>query len=183
MLSRGPVLGALAAVALAACAQAEPAGDAAVDARADAAIDAAIDAPGSDGQPPSNDVCAGAIDLTTGSVGADGITIDGDLTGYHNDVQPPQACTGFVNDGPDAVYTVTVGPGKTITATLTPMGWDGALELVQPCTLMPICLDGSDGANPEVATYTATAATTVYVVVDSYDATAFGAYRLNVKVQ
>ncbi len=166
---------ALAACLAAACAQGQ--------ATADAALDAPIDAPGSDGRPPGNDICAGAEDVTAAAHASGGATITGDLTGYHNDVQPAQACTGFVNDGPDAIYEVTVAAGKTLTATLTPQGWDGAVEIVQPCTLMPICLAGSDGASPEVATYVASASATLYVVVDSFDATAFGAYTLNVRVQ
>ena len=175
---------ALAAVALAACAQGQSTVDATVDAPpADAGVDAPIDAPGSDGRPLGNDVCAGAEDLTAAASGATGVTVVGDLTGYGNDVEPPQACTGFVNDGPDAVYVLTVGPGKIVTATLTPQGWDGAVELVQPCVRTPICLAGSDGGDPEVATFTTTAAITLYVVVDSWDATSFGPYALNVRVQ
>lgn len=167
-----------------ACAQGESAADAAVDAPIDAiAVDAMIDAPGSDGRPPGNDICSGAEDISAQALMAGGITIDGDLTGYHNDVQPPMACTGFTERGPDAIYVITAGPGKIITATLDPMGWDGAVALVQPCVMSPICLDGSDGASPEVATYTTTAATTLYVVVDSWSETAFGRYRLNVTVQ
>ncbi|MBK9037105.1 MAG: hypothetical protein IPL61_38655 [Myxococcales bacterium] len=187
MSCRGPrdlALAATLATALAACAQAESSVDATTDGPpADAGADAPTDAPGSDGRPAGNDVCAGAEDVTTAAHGATGATITGDLTGYHNDVQPPTACTGFTNDGPDAVYVVTMGPGKTITATLDPQGWDGAVEIVQPCVLTPICLAGSDGASPEVASYTSTAATTVYVVVDSWSDTAFGPYTLNVTVQ
>lgn len=182
MIGRDACL-ALAAVLVAACAQGQSAADAAVDATLDASADAPVDAPGSDGRPPGNDICAGAEDVTAAAHGSGGATITADLTGYHNDVQPPQACTGFVNDGPDAIYEVTVAPGKTLTATLTPQGWDGAVEIVQPCTLMPICLAGSDGASPEVATYLAPAAATLYVVVDSFDPTAFGAYTLNIRVQ
>ena len=182
MIARDVCL-ALAAAVAAACAQGQSSADAALDAPVDAAIDAVIDAPGSDGRPPGNDICAGAEDLTSTAHGSGGATVSGDLTGYHNDVQPAQACTGFVNDGPDAIYAVTVAPGKTLIATLTPQGWDGAVAIVQPCTLMPICLAGSDGASPEVASYTAPAAATLYVVVDSFDPTAFGAYTLNVRVQ
>lgn len=167
-----------------ACAQGESAAvDAAVDAAIDAPIDAAIDAAGRDGPAPGNDTCAGATDISSQALMAGGVTIDGDLTDYQNDVQPPMACTGFTERGPDAIYVLTVGPGKIVTATLEPMGWDGAIALVQPCVMSPICLDGSDGASPEVATYTTTAATTLYVVVDSWSPTAFGRYRLNVTVQ
>jgi hypothetical protein len=182
MVGRDALL-AIAAGCLAACAQGQTSADAAVDGSFDARADAAVDGLGSDGRPPGNDLCAGAEDVTTAAHGSGGATVIGDLTGYHNDVQPPQACTGFVNDGPDAIYQVTVAAGETLTATLTPQGWDGAVEVVQPCTLVPICLAGSDGASPEVASVLATAAATLYVVVDSFDATAFGVYTLTIRAQ
>jgi hypothetical protein len=178
------------AVAGASCAQAGSAADAgppldtpAIDARI---IDAKlpIDALVVDGTPGTTvDTCAEARDLTSGAGATGGITINGNLTGYHNDVQPPVACTGFTNDGPDAVYVITVGAGKTITATMNPIGWDGAIEIVQPCVMTPICLAGHDGGNPEIATYTSPSSATLYVVVDSWSDTAFGPYSLNVTVQ
>lgn len=172
--------GALAIVVLAGCAQASNPIDAApIDA---VPVDAAVDAAASDAGA-TLDTCAGAVDLTAMASGADGVTVNGDLTGFANDVQPPMACTGFSNDGPDAIYLVTIGNGQTVTATLTPQGWDGALTLVQPCVMTPLCLAGSDSTNPEVASYTATSPTAVYIVVDSYDPTVFGRYTLNVRVQ
>ncbi|MEZ4401998.1 MAG: hypothetical protein R3B06_18350 [Kofleriaceae bacterium] len=178
MTHRWPLVGATAA--LVACAQGQSSSP---DAMADAPADAAVDAPRADARPGGpNDTCAGAEDLTAAAHQPGGAMVSADLTGYLNDVQPPMACTGFVNDGPDATYQVTMAAGETLTATLSPQGWDAALEIVQPCVLNPICLGGSDGANPEVASYTATAPITVYVVVDSWSDTAFGPYQLHVQV-
>ncbi len=171
----------LAVLAVGACAQGAAAPDAQpIDA---IAIDArAIDAPGGDGGA-TLDTCAGALDLTAMAAGVDGATVTGSTTGLGNDIQPPMGCTGFVNDGPDAIYQVTIGAGQRVTATLTPQGWDGALTLIQPCTFTPVCLAGSDNGTPEVAVFTATAATAIYVVVDSYGPEAAGAYTLNVRIQ
>ena len=171
----------LAVLALGACAKGEAEPDAQpIDA---IAIDApAIDAPTGDGGA-TLDTCAGALDLTTMAAGVDGATVTGSTTGLGNDIQPPMGCTGFVNDGPDAIYQVTLGAGQRVTATLTPQGWDGALALIQPCTFTPVCLAGSDRTNPEVATFVASTATAVYVVVDSYGPVAAGAYTLSVRIE
>ena len=115
---------------------------------------------------------------------ANGTTLTGDLTGYANDIQPASACTGFTNDGPDAVYVLTnLTAGRTITATVDAPGWDSAVEIVQPCTLTPTCLIGRDGGNPESVTFTTTAAGTYHVIVDSWDVGSFGPYTLTVRVQ
>lgn len=154
--------------------------DAPVGTPIDAAIDApiVIDAPA--GGPP--DTCAQAQNITAGAMGATGITVAGNTTGYANDIQPPNNCSGFIADGPDAIYAITVTAGNVITASLTAT-WDSSIELTSNCTLMAACLTGQDDGDPETLTYTATAAATLYVIVDSWDVGAFGAYSLNVKIQ
>jgi hypothetical protein len=144
-------------------------------------IDAAIDAPS--GAVP--DTCAQAQDITAGAMMAGGVTITGDTTGYIDDVRPDSACTGFLPDGPDAIFSVTVNAGVTITAVATPTtSWDISLELVQPCAATPTCLDGSDViSGPETVTYTTTAQGTYFVVVDGYNPGVAGPYSLNVRVQ
>lgn len=185
-----------------------PALDAAVDAPTDAGTDAtpidatptdapptdaATDAPPTDAPPtdaatdaPSTgpvDTCAQARDITTGALTPAGITLTGDLTGYANDIQPASSCTGFTNDGPDAVYAVTLPTaGRIITASVT-AAWDSAVEIVQPCGLTPTCLIGQDNGDPEAVTYTTVAAGTFYVIVDSWDPGSFGPYTLTVRVQ
>ncbi|HVK76586.1 MAG TPA: hypothetical protein VM734_24840 [Kofleriaceae bacterium] len=149
-----------------------------------AAIDAGIDAPPSSGPP---DTCGQAQDLTAGAMQAGGITVTGNTTGYADDIQTTSACTGFLPDGPDAIYVVNVPAGRTLTAVATPTtSWDISLELVMPCTLTPTCLAGRDSAldgGAETASYTAAAATTVHVVVDGYNPDVEGPYTLNVRVQ
>lgn len=197
-------------VLLAACAQGENGGgdnvDApvAIDAKVDnvdapptidappGAIDAAIDAPpsavdaGIDAPPgAAPDTCAQALDVTAGAMQANGVTMMGDTTGYADDVRPASSCTGFLPDGPDAIYSVTVNAGVTITAVATPTtGWDISLELVQPCTATPTCLDGSDAiTGPETVMFTTTAQGTYFIVVDGYNPGVAGPFSVNIRVQ
>lgn len=119
------------------------------------------------------------------AIGA-GTTITGDTTGYADDVATPSSCTGYTSDGPDAIYAVNLSAGQTVTAIATPTtAWDLSLEIVMPCALAPTCLDGADsgfGGDPETASYTATGAVTVYVVVDGYNPGVEGGYSLNVRI-
>lgn len=132
------------------------------------------------------DTCTQANDLTAAAMGA-GTTVSGNTTGYADDVATPSACTGYTSDGPDAIYAVNLTAGQVLTATATPTSpWDISLELVMPCTITPTCLDGADsgfGGDPEIASYTATSAVTVFVVVDGYNPGVAGAYSLNVRIQ
>ena len=161
-----------------------PATDAgAVDAPTDAAVP--IDAPVDGMTTGAVDTCAQALDVSTAAMAAGGTTVTGDTTTYANNVEPATACTGYGNDGPDAIYQVTVPAGRVITAALT-TSWDAAIEIVQPCAMVPTCLDGTDGtvgAGTETATFTTTAAGTYFIVVDSYLPTVYGTYSLNVRVQ
>ncbi|MBZ0236082.1 MAG: hypothetical protein K8M05_27385, partial [Deltaproteobacteria bacterium] len=147
---------------------------------APSAVDGGVDAP--PGAVP--DTCAQALDITAGAMQAGGITVTGNTTGLIDDVRPP-SCTGFLPDGPDAIYSVTVNAGVTITAVATPTtSWDISLELVQPCSLMPTCHDGSDViSGPETVMFTTATQGTYYIVVDSWDAAVAGPYSLNVRVQ
>lgn len=143
-------------------------------------IDAAIPVDAPILGPP--DTCGQARDITAGALAAGGITLTGDTTGYANDIQPPNNCTGFDADGPDAIYSVDVTAGQVITATLTTT-WDSSIELTSTCTLAASCLIGQDDGEPETVAYTATAAATLYAIVDSWSPAAFGAYTLNVRIQ
>jgi len=144
----------------------------------------AIDAPMSIDAPinVTPDTCAQAQNVTTGALVAGGITLTGNTTGYANDIQPTNNCSGFIADGPDAIYLINVTAGQVITATLT-TAWDSSIELTSNCTLAAACLVGQDNGDPETFTYTAPAAATLYVIVDSWDPGAFGAYSLNVRIQ
>ena len=136
------------------------------------------------GGPP--DTCAQAQDITTGALQALGITLAGDTTGYADDVRPSGTCTGFLPDGPDAIYYVTAAAGQQITAIVTPAGWDISIYLTQTCTLDPACLTGADSGlsgAPESVAYTAATAGTYYIVVDGWNPGVQGAYSLNVHLQ
>jgi hypothetical protein len=154
-------------------------GPAAID--APAVIDAPIDA----SVPVGNaDTCAMAIDITAAAMTASGTTVTGDLTPFGNDIEPQGTCTGFNNEGPDAIYVLSnLAAGRVITASVSAPSWDSAIEIVQPCSLNPTCLVGRDGGDPESVTYTTAAAGTYYVIVDSWDVGSFGPYTLTVRVQ
>ena len=191
MLSR---LALLSLVLVAACAQGESGGD--VDARGVDAVPTDA-APTTDAASTSTDAASGvgpdtcvqAMDLTAAAMTGPGATVTGDTTGYADDVRfADSACTGFLPDGPDAIYSVTVNAGVTITAVATPTplptSWDISLELVQPCAAVPTCLDGSDViSGAETVTYTTTAQGTYFIVVDGYNPGVDGPFSLNVRVQ
>ncbi len=203
-MSRAPLL----LVALAGCATGHDGGsDQPPDARIGTSIDAAMpaDAPDlvaidamepdamdevtpPDAMGPTGpvDTCAQAQNLTTGALTVPGATVTGDTTGYVDNVQPPSSCTGYLPDGPDAVYFVNATAGQTISATVTPNGWDVSIYIIGACVMVPTCLDGADqftGGTAETATYLVPTAGTYHVVVDGWNPGVEGAYSLNVRVQ
>ncbi len=130
---------------------------------------------------PDNDRCADAIPLT---VDAAGVTVYGDTTGYAGDVAPATlpGCTGSVEPGPDAIYRVDLPAGATLTADLAPVGFDGAVYLLDGCSLTAACHGGADALGVgaiDHAVMTAPTAGTYYVVVDASMASAAGCYRLS----
>lgn len=134
------------------------------------------------------DTCAQAQNITAAAATPTGTTITGNTTGAVDDVTSPTGtCTGYTPDGPDHVYMVTLNAGQMVTATATPTtSWDISVELVTPCGLTPTCLAGADAsasAGAETASYTAAAAQTVYVIVDSWSAGVAGPYSLLVRIQ
>ncbi len=93
-------------------------------------------------------------------------------------------CTTYSTAGPDAVYAVTLAPGQTLDATVTPdSSFDVALYVLTDCSMLTSCVDGADfglSGDPESVSYTATGAETVYLVVDAFTATESGAYSLDI---
>lgn len=192
--------GLLAVSLLAACAAGRP-GDGGDGTAADAApgrVDAApgqvVDAePGAradatpatpDAMLAAPDTCAAARDLTDAAGAAGGATVTGDTTGYANDTQPPGSCTGFTPDGPDAIYAVDAVAGETIVASVASAGWDVSLFIAATCAFDAACLIGADsGGATEAVQWTVAATGTYYVVVESWDPGAFGAYTLSVELQ
>jgi formylglycine-generating enzyme required for sulfatase activity len=93
-----------------------------------------------------------------------------DISLFQPDLQTGEKpCTGYANAGRDVVFFVPLEAGQTVSAVVT-ADYDAALYIVQDCIDM-VCLAGSDdnlAGESETVTYTATAKTTVYIVVDHY---------------
>lgn len=134
-------------------------------------------------QAADNDRCADAIalDLIVGR------EVFGDTTGYGNDLAPSTlpGCTGSPEPGPDAVYAVTVAAGDVVHATLRTTGHDGAVYVLDGCSLTAACLGGADalGAGAlDVATVPIATTGTYYLVVDASLTGAAGCYALQVEL-
>ncbi len=130
------------------------------------------------------DVCTNAIPIAASG------TINGTYTGFFDDYEFPDDnnCTDFTQKGPDVVYSVSLAAGQKVKATVTPSDdQDPSLYIVTDCGhLTNTCVAGSDSGfsgDPETVSYTATAATTVYIIVDTYEEDAAGAFSLNVTLQ
>ena len=114
-----------------------------------------------------------------------------DTSLYTNTYTPSGAvtsCTNFSANGADAVFSVTLNAGQTLTATLRGTA-DTSLYLISDCAdANGSCLAGDDNggtSNPEVITYTnATAMTeTYFLVADLFSATATSNSTLTVDIQ
>ncbi|MCZ7679365.1 MAG: hypothetical protein M5U28_11630 [Sandaracinaceae bacterium] len=130
--------------------------------------------------PSAADTCAAAPVVGPG-------TYSGTTTGLANDYQlSATGCTSYVSPGPDGVFAVSLAAGQTLTATVTPDGFDAALYAVTDCALAESsCVDGSDSGfsgDPESIAYTATAPTTLYLIVDSWSSSSSGAYSLDIAI-
>lgn len=128
---------------------------------------------------PAIDLCANAAMLGPG-------THAGNTSSYADDVTPPGDCTnGFSAFGPDAFYRYDLTAGQMLSATVTPVGWDAMLYLLDGCEASS-CTAGVDAAGvdgAETTSFTATADGMYHVVVDSPSLSAKGAFSLNVTVQ
>ena len=117
-------------------------------------------------------------------------TITGQTTvGYINNIGTVSNCTSFStsNPGVDRVYSVTVAPGQTLNATVTPDSagsYDPSIYVVlapaanclatgTTCASPNTTGDDGAGGDPETTTYTNSGAAPVevFIVVDSYTAT------------
>jgi hypothetical protein len=131
------------------------------------------------GPGPAIDLCANAAMLGPG-------THAGNTSTYADDSTPPGDCTnGFSAYGPDAFYRYDLTIGQMLTATVTPVGWDAMLYILEGCETAS-CTAGVDAAGVdgvETTSFTATADGTYHVVVDSPSLSAKGAFSLDVTVQ
>ena len=111
----------------------------------------------------------------------------GDTTGYANDLAPSvlPGCTGSPEPGPDAVYRLALSAGDTLHAELRTTGHDGAIYLLDGCSLTATCRGGADalGAGAiDQATIAITTTGTYYLVVDASSAGAAGCYALRMSI-
>lgn len=129
-------------------------------------------------QAPDNDLCGAAIDLTAAALAAGGTIAYGDTTGYVNNLTPSSlpGCTGEPQPGPDALYRMTLAAGDTVTLTLSPEGWTGAVYLIDACTSTAGCEGGAAAFSQ--ASIAITAPGTYYVVVDAPASSAAGCFAL-----
>lgn len=132
---------------------------------------------------PAGEVCETATPLTVGE------PLSATLDGFTSDYTGRPVCISAGAGGPDAVYSVLVPAGNTLTVVATTAGnMDLALyafdaATAADCRTATACLAGADvglGGDPETLTYTNTgAARTVFLVVDRFDqGTLPGAYTL-----
>lgn len=165
----------------------EPIGAADAPTTGDGAPDATTDVCTLAQQAPNNDLCSGAIDVTTAARAAGGATVYGDTTGYASNLNPAiiATCTGAMNPGPDAIYRVDATANDTITVTLTPTDWDGAVYVLDACSGSATCLGGDDqspAGSIDMDAITVTATATYYVVVDSQQPARAGCFTLHVEL-
>ena len=131
------------------------------------------------------DPCTAAMDVTAGAGAAGGITLSGDTAGLANDLSPPATgCTGYENDGPDAIYQVTASAGQTIRATVRPNVWDVSVFIASGC-MSTACVAGADATytDAETTSFVVATAGTYFVVVDGWAATEMGCYELHVALE
>lgn len=138
-------------------------------------------------QAPDNDRCAAALDVTTAARAAGGTMVYGDTTGYAADLAPSTlpGCTGSVEPGPDAIYKLTLQAGDQVALSLAPVAHDGAVYVLDGCSLTASCKGGADalGAGAiDAASVPIAAAGTYYVVVDASLMAAAGCYALSVAI-
>ena len=121
--------------------------------------------------PAANDVCAGAIDIQGQSLASWDVNLTNAGT-YYNDYSPvAPSCTGYTANGPDAVYSINLAAGEEVT--ISELGdCDTSIWIATDCgNLAGSCVAGADavgGSATETVTYTAAAAGTYYVIIDSY---------------
>lgn len=142
---------------------------------------------------PAGDVCATAELITASG------TLTGTTVGFGSDVAGLTSCTGFSSGGTDRVYEISVGPGQTVTALVTPTtAFDPAVYFVAApasnCLASDsVCVgtggdtngNGTGAGSAETGTFTNSTASarTVFIVVDAWSGGGAGAYSLSINLQ
>jgi hypothetical protein len=135
------------------------------------------------------EACANAVPITI----TDGGVYDAGTTlGFGNDIYTDMNCTMFRDTGPDKIFSVTIPPMQTLTATVNPEAtFDPSLYLTPgptcPARLM-MCLASADMFGPgvsETITYanSTAAAQSVFLVVDRFIGGAGGAFTLQISIR
>lgn len=124
--------------------------------------------------PAANDLCTGAIDIQAQSLSSWDVNLTNAGT-YYNDYSLPTtgSCTGYSTPGPDALYKIDLAAGEQLIVAETGT-CDLAVWIATDCgNLLGSCVAGADAGTTgtETVSYTAAAAGTYYVVIDSYNAT------------
>jgi hypothetical protein len=138
-----------------------------------------------------NNTCATAQKLTFNSSGtatATGDTTSGTVLVSSAVNLSSTSCTGYSSPGNDLFYSATLTAGKTYTITMKPdTSFDPMLFVFTDCTKPESTCQATWGSDnigsglAETVTVTPTTTGTFYIGVDSYDATEFGTFTLEVK--
>lgn len=122
--------------------------------------------------PPTNDQCAGAVDL------ANGDSFTGNIADYTNDYSlgtgTSTTCSTRSTQGRDAVFRVTGAPGDRARITAN-VAFDAVLYAMTDCSTANVrdsCLDDSDSGNPERIEFLIPASGEAYIVLDVWTSTA-----------
>ncbi len=126
-----------------------------------------------------SDTCGGATTSTDAGL------YWGTLGGLANDLDPDDVddCTGWQATGGDAIVPVDVAAGQLLSVALDVPAGDASLYLLTDCADVNTCITGQDDtvSGPEAIDWINTGGdTTVYVVLDSYDAEGGGAFLLDI---
>ena len=129
--------------------------------------------------PPTNDTCENAIGIGHGA-----FSIDGDSTEANDDYDAgASGCTGYASLGHDVVYTIGLAAGESFEVTMTTYGegFDDSIYLVTDCSdPAGSCVAGAD-EYPDGSTfsYTAPVDQQLYLIVDAYGSSGFGAFNIS----
>jgi hypothetical protein len=134
---------------------------------------------------PTNQSCATATAISAGTVSGTTTTADAANAIKPSNCRGAGSTSALPLNGPNVVYAVTIPAGKTLAATLHPTDFDGAIYVVDSCATST-CVAASDtsyavgGTELLSVPNTSGSARAVFLVVGSWDASAWGAFTLDV---
>lgn len=131
-------------------------------------------------EPPTNDLCGGAIDATAGG------TFTEEISNYADDYNQNNAassCTGFSTAGPEGVWSVNAVAGQVLTATMDAANFDAALYVSTDCMMIDdSCVEGSDSGSraTESISYTIPTDGVYYIVADAFTSSPTGTFTITI---